>query len=227
MKYKARLSFRDPAQTEKYLGDVKLWDKAQDILLKIANEHQLDYYVAEGEAAFYGPKIDFMVMDAIGREWQLATPQLDFVQPQRFKLKYIDVEGKEQTPVMIHFALMGSIERFLSVYIEHTAGNFPVWLSPVQVKIIPITDRHIEYAQKVLEQLKNANIRVEIDSRGEKMQAKIREAQMHKIPYMLIIGDREQEANAIAVRTRDGEDRGATPVADFIKQISEQTEQRL
>jgi len=227
MTYKARLSFRDPAQTEKYLGDVKLWDKAQDILLKIANEHQLDYYVAEGEAAFYGPKIDFMVMDAIGREWQLATPQLDFVQPQRFKLKYIDVEGKEQTPVMIHFALMGSIERFLSVYIEHTAGNFPVWLSPVQVKIIPITDRHIEYAQKVLEQLKNANIRVEIDSRGEKMQAKIREAQMHKIPYMLIIGDREQEANAIAVRTRDGEDRGATPVADFIKQISEQTEQRL
>src|SRR3989344_6201857 len=138
MKIKARLSFRDPKNPKKYLGDVKLWKKAQDILLTIAKKNKLDYFVAEGEAAFYGPKIDFMATDAVGREWQLATPQLDFVQPARFGLTYINKEGKAQTPVMIHFALMGAIERFLSIYIENTAGNFPLWLAPVQIALIPI-----------------------------------------------------------------------------------------
>ncbi len=226
MSYQARLSFRDPAQAEKYLGETVLWDRAQEILLKIAKENKLDYYIAEGEAAFYGPKIDFMVMDALGRQWQLATPQLDFVQPQRFKLKYVDETGTEQTPVMIHFALMGSIERFLSVYIEHTSGNFPVWLSPVQVQIIPITERNNEYCQKVLEQLTSAKVRVGIDTRNEKMQLKIREAQLQKIPLMLIIGDREQEQNKVALRTREGKDLGALDFEVFKERVLENIAQK-
>ncbi len=226
MKLKARLSFRDPKQPEKYLGDPKLWEKAQSIIEEVAKENNLDYFVAEGEAAFYGPKIDFMATDAIGREWQVATPQLDFVQPQRFGLKYTDEEGKEQTPVMIHFALMGSIERFLSVYIEHTAGAFPVWLSPVQAVIIPIADRHGEYGKKLLEQLKQAGIRAEIDDRSEKMQAKIRDAQLQKVPYMLIVGDREQEANLVAVRTRSNEDKGAIKFEEFLSNIKDVIESK-
>src|SRR3989338_1502717 len=153
MKIKARLSFRDPKNPDKYLGESELWDKAQTILLNIAKKKNLDYFVAEGEAAFYGPKIDFMAIDAIGREWQLATPQLDFVQPKRFGLTYTDEHGQDQTPVMIHCALMGSIERFLSVYIEHTAGSFPLWLSPVQVKVLPISDNQLEYARLVEKEL--------------------------------------------------------------------------
>ncbi|KKQ65293.1 MAG: Threonine-tRNA ligase [Candidatus Daviesbacteria bacterium GW2011_GWA2_38_24] len=223
MSYKARLSFRAPNQPEKYLGDVELWNKAQDILLTIAKENNLDYYIAEGEAAFYGPKIDFMVMDAIGREWQLATPQLDFVQPQRFGLKYINEKGEEQTPVMIHFALMGSIERFLSVYIEHTAGNFPTWLAPTQVQIIPIADRHNEYGQKVLEQLNSASIRAEIDTRSEKMQAKIREAQLQKIPYMLIVGDKETHAGTVSIRTRSGENLESMKTKEFVEKMKSES----
>lgn len=226
MKFKARLSFRDVKQPDKYLGENDLWDKAQQILLEVADENKLDYFVAEGEAAFYGPKIDFMVMDALGREWQLATPQLDFVQPKRFGLTFIDEKGSEQTPVMIHFALMGSIERFLSVYIEHTDGVFPVWLSPVQVQIIPIADRHQKYAQKVLEQLKDSNLRVEIDGRPEKMQAKIRDAQLQKIPYMLIIGDRELEQSKVAVRTRGEKDLGAMTAEEFRSRINQEIESK-
>lgn len=226
MKLKARLSFRDPNQPEKYLGEIPLWEKAQNIILEVAKEQELDYFVVEGEAAFYGPKIDFMVTDALGRQWQLATPQLDFVQPKRFGLTYVDKEGKEQTPVMIHFALMGSLERFLSVYIEHTGGAFPVWLAPLQVQIIPIADRHLNYAQKVLEQLKGANIRVEIDARAEKMQAKIRDAQLQKIPYMLIVGDREVTDKLVAVRTREEKDLGAISVEEFIEQISKEVEEK-
>lgn len=220
MKFKARLSFRDQNQPEKYLGELPLWKKAQQIILEVAKENKLDYFVAEGEAAFYGPKIDFMVMDALGREWQLATPQLDFVQPKRFGLTYVDEKGKKQTPVMIHFALMGSIERFLSVYIEHTVGKFPLWLSPVQVQIIPISERHVDYAQKVLEQLKSANIRTELDTRNETMQAKIRDAQIQKIPYMLIVGDKEVQAGTVAVRTRDGKDSGSLQLVNFIQKVN-------
>ena len=177
MKIQARLSFRDAANPDKYLGESELWDKAQTILLNIAKKKNLDYFVAEGEAAFYGPKIDFMAIDAIGREWQLATPQLDFVQPKRFGLTYTDEHGQDQTPVMIHCALMGSIERFLSVYIEHTAGSFPLWLSPVQVKVLPISDNQLEYARLVEQELgfsspgkergrERSNLRIEIDSRS-------------------------------------------------------------
>jgi threonyl-tRNA synthetase len=215
MPLRARLSYRDPKTPEKYLGDIDLWEKAQNILLDIAKKHELDYYIAEGEAAFYGPKIDFMGMDAIGREWQVATPQLDFVQPSRFGLTYTDADGQEKTPVMIHFALMGSIERFLSVYIEHTAGAFPTWLAPVQVMMIPISDKHLEYAKKVQAELMAVDVRVEVDERSETMQSKIRDAQLQKIPYMLVVGDKEIEAKAVAVRKRGGENKGAQPLESF------------
>ncbi|MBI4226157.1 threonine--tRNA ligase, partial [Candidatus Roizmanbacteria bacterium] len=197
MKYKTRISLRDPNQSKKYLGDEKLWEKAQSILLDIAKSNKLDYYLAKGEAAFYGPKIDFMVFDALGREWQLATPQLDFVQPKRFGLIYTDDKGKEQTPVMIHFALMGSIERFLSIYIEHTMGSFPLWLSPVQVKVLPISSKQEGFANKVNNFLLDSKIRSEIDLENNTIGYKIREATLQKIPYMVIIGVEEIRRSTI------------------------------
>ncbi|OGK28106.1 threonine--tRNA ligase [Candidatus Roizmanbacteria bacterium RIFCSPHIGHO2_02_FULL_39_9] len=224
MKYKARISLRDPKQPKKYLGDEMLWEKAQSTLLEIAKANKLDFYVAEGEAAFYGPKIDFMVLDALGREWQLATPQLDFVQPKRFGLTYTDSAGKAQTPVMIHFALMGSIERFLSVYIEHTAGIFPVWLSPVQVAILSISDKHIDYARKVKEELEKQNIRTQLDRENRTIGAKIRESTLQKIPYMIIIGDKEVQSEQCSVRTREGKDLGKMRVNEFIQELKSQIE---
>lgn len=219
MTYKARLSFRDPSSPEKYLGDETLWKKAQDIILSIAKKHNLNYYEAPGEAAFYGPKIDFMVMDALGREWQLATPQLDFVQPKRFELTYIDNKGKEQTPVMIHFALMGSLERFLSVYIEHTGGLFPLWLAPTQVSLLPIADRHAEFAQISASKMREKGIRVEVDTRSETLQNKIREATLQKVPYLGIIGDREIQSDSVSLRLRSGEDQGSITISDLSQQL--------
>jgi threonyl-tRNA synthetase len=216
MKYRARLSFRGKDTPEKYLGESSLWDKAQSIILDIARKQNLDYFIAEGEAAFYGPKIDFMVQDAIGREWQLATPQLDFVQPQRFGLTYINNQGKEQTPVMIHFALMGSLERFLSVYIEHTAGIFPLWLAPVQVALLPIADRHNDYAKIVASNLAEKGIRVAVDDSPERLQAKIRNHTLQKVPFMGIIGDKEIAVNALSVRSRDGNDLGQQNLDTFL-----------
>ena len=227
MRYRARLSFMDPKQPDKYLGEPALWKKAQAILLKIANASGLEYFIAHGEAAFYGPKIDIMVSDAIGREWQLATPQLDFVQPKRFGLMYVDEGGKEQTPVMIHFALMGSLERFLSVYIEHTAGKFPVWLAPVQVVLIPIAERHNTAAQQALETMRSAGLRAELDDRNESMQAKIRNHTLQKVPYMAIMGDREIQGGAVSVRTRSGEDLGASSLEQFVRKVKNEIERKV
>ncbi len=235
MKYKARVSLRNPNQPEKYLGDENLWKKAQEILLKIVKSSDLDYYIAEGEAAFYGPKIDFMVSDALGREWQLATPQLDFVQPKRFGLVYTDAEGKEQTPVMIHFALMGSIERFLSVYIEHTAGKFPLWLSPVQMNILPVSETCIDYSKKIYTELSKNGFRVELNEENKTLGAKIRESALQKIPYMIIIGEKEAknleiekirnwEQMTISVRARDGKDLGLQSLEQFINNLKDQIE---
>lgn len=228
MKIRARLSFRDPANPEKYLGEVDLWDKAQTILLNIAQKNKLDFFVAEGEAAFYGPKIDFMAIDALGREWQLATPQLDFVQPKRFGLTYTDHEGKDQTPVLIHFALMGSIERFLSVLIEHTAGAFPLWLSPVQIKILPISKKQNTYAKKVMKELLAAdpNLRIELDDRDESVGKKIREASMQKIPYQLIVGEKEMKAKKVAIRTREGKDLGVVSMKKLIEKLKTEIEKK-
>ncbi|MBI3342230.1 threonine--tRNA ligase, partial [Candidatus Curtissbacteria bacterium] len=216
------LSFSDPQDTKKYLGERKLWDEAEKILEDVARENKLDYFIAPGEAAFYGPKIDFMVTDALGREWQLATPQLDFVQPQRFGLTYVDSDGSQKTPVLIHFALMGSIERFLSVYIEHFAGKFPVWLTPTQAIILPISDKNATYAQKVKELLEKDALRVEVDDRNETLQAKIRDASLLKIPYLLVVGGREEEAQSAAVRTREGKDEGVMKVENFIAKIRQE-----
>lgn len=214
-----RLSFRDDA--DKYLGDKKHWQDAQETLENIANKLNLAYTIAEGEAAFYGPKIDVMVTDSLGRQWQCATQQLDFVQPARFGLTYTDADGIEKTPFMIHKAILGSIERFLSVYIEHTAGNFPVWLAPTQVAVIPISEKHNDYAAKIYQQLKESGVRVEMDLRNDKMQGKIRDAQKLKIPYMIVLGDKEIEANTVTVRTREGENKLGIKVEKFLGELME------
>lgn len=225
MKFKARLSFRD--DSDKYLlGDKKLWEKAQNIIEEVAKKLKLDYFVAPGEAAFYGPKIDIMVYDALGREWQCATEQLDFVQPSRFELSYIDSDGSPKTPVMIHKALLGSIERFLAVYIEHTTGVFPLWLAPVQVVLLPIADRHNEYAEKVNKMLVENGIRSEIDVRPERLQAKIRDATLQKVPFMGIIGDKEIAGEAISVRTRAGEDLGQIKLPGFLQKLKEEIDKK-
>ena len=222
MKFRVRLSYRDPHEPDKYLGDPKLWESAQEIIQKIAQQNKLEYYEAPGEAAFYGPKIDFMILDALGREWQIATAQLDFVQPSRFSLKYTDKDGVEKIPVMIHYALVGSLERFLAVYIEHTAGNFPLWLAPIQVAVLPVSDKINDVARKMFELFNEADIRVELDTEAKTLPAKIREWTLKKVPYMCIIGHKEAEkGDSISVRTRDGKDLGLQNIYEFIKQLKQ------
>ena len=204
---------------EKRVGSDEQWDKAESALKLVLGERALNHEEAEGEGAFYGPKIDMFVPDALGREWQLGTVQVDFNQPERFDLEYVNAEGGRERPVMIHRAMLGSMERFLGVLIEHLAGAFPVWLAPVQATIVPITDRHLEYASSVLNSLKGAGIRAVVDDSGDRMNAKIRRAQLQKVPYMLVIGDREEEAGAVAVRTRTGGNLGARPVDAFTEHI--------
>ena len=222
MKFRARLSFRNPEEPEKYLGDEKLWDRAQEQLENIAKKSSFEYFIAPGEAAFYGPKIDFMAMDAIGREFQLATAQLDFVQPARFELAYADSDGKDKMPVMIHLAIAGSLERFLSVYIEHTAGNFPLWLSPVQATVLPIGEKHAAFAREVFEALKEAGIRAEFDDRNETLGKKIRDWKLAKSPYALVVGDKEVESKQVTVESRDNGTQGQTDIAGLIERLREE-----
>lgn len=219
-----RLSFRD--ESDKYLGDKKHWEEAEKILGKVAKDQDLDYTIEKGEAAFYGPKIDIMVTDSLGRQWQCATEQLDFVQPARFGLTYTDADGIEKTPFMVHKALLGSIERFLSVYIEHTAGNFPVWLAPLQLSVIPISEKHNAYAQNIYDHLKSEEIRVEIDLRNEKMQSKIRDAQKSKVPYMVILGDKEVDSDTITIRTRRGENKFNLNFEKFLKDLKKEIDNK-
>ncbi len=202
LEVRARLSLRD--NNGAYLGDKDLWDKAQTILKSIADEKQLNYFVAEGEAAFYGPKIDFMATDALGRELQLATPQLDFVQPERFGLSYTDQDGSEKTPVMVHFAMLGSIERFLSAYIEHVMGKFPVWLAPEQIRIVTLnqTEAIKQYASEVLKKAKEKGLRAIVDNDNESVGKKVRQAEVMKVPYCIVIGPKEVETTKVAPRVR-------------------------
>ncbi|TEU00403.1 MAG: threonine--tRNA ligase, partial [Anaerolineales bacterium] len=179
-----------------------------------------------GEATFYGPKIDLKLRDVLNREWQLTTIQFDFTLPERFDLSYVGRDGQEHRPYVIHRALVGSMERFMGVLIEHYAGAFPVWLAPVQVVLIPIADRHVEYANSVAERLREADLRVEVDIRSERMNAKIRDAQLQKVPYMLVVGDREVKANAVAVRLRSEEDLGDMPVEKFLERAQADIEAR-
>jgi len=227
LEFRARLSFRDPEAPEKYHGDESTWDEAQRIIEDIAKKLDINYFVAIGEAAFYGPKIDIMVKDSLGREWQCATEQLDFVQPTRFELKYTDKDGQEKTPVMIHKALLGSVERFLSVYIEHTAGNFPAWLSYTQVAVLPISaEKHADYAYEIKNKLKSMGIRAEVDDANETLGNKIRKAQALKTPYVFVVGDKEIESNTVSVRARGGVDLGAMSLEDISARISEKVAEK-
>jgi threonyl-tRNA synthetase len=201
---------------ETFLGDTETWDQAERQLKQALDAAGQPYVVAEGEGNFYGPKIDFHVVDAIGRNWQCATIQLDYQLPQRFDLKYIGADNAEHRPVVIHRAIFGSFERFIALLIEHYAGAFPLWLAPVQAMLVPIADRHLDYAESVAARLRQEGLRVEVDARQEKMGYKIREAQLRKIPYMLVMGDREAQDNALAVRHRTDGDQGARSVDDFI-----------
>jgi threonyl-tRNA synthetase len=220
--YKVRLSLR--GATGKYVKDDEKWDKAEAALRSAMDANQVDYFEATGEAAFYGPKADFLARDVLGREWQLSTIQVDFIQPARLGLSYIGEDGAEHTPVVLHRAVTGTTERFLGVLIEHFAGAFPVWLAPVQVVLIPIADRHVPYARQVLEKLKVAGLRVEVDERSERMNAKIRDAQKQKIPYMLVVGDKEMEQGEVALRLRSGENPGPLPLEDFLQRAKDEIE---
>jgi len=214
-----RLSLRDPSTPEKYLGNQELWDKAEKILRGIAGENKTKYVEAPGEAAFYAPKLDFMTKDSLGREWQVATIQLDVNMPERFDLTCVNERGDKERIVMIHAAIMGSLERFMSILLEHTQGTFPLWLSPIQVKILPIGEAHFEYAKNVFEKLKSDNIRAELDESNESLGKKIRNAKTEKVPYMLVIGDREVSENEITVESRDSGNIGPLGIAELISKL--------
>ena len=219
--YRVRVGLRDP-DSEKYVGDPEHWDRAEKACLDAAASLGVPFTAEPGEAAFYGPKIDFVVKDVIGREWQLGTVQVDYQLPRRFDLSYIGADNKPHRPVMIHRAPFGSMERFVGVLIEHFAGAFPTWLAPVQAAVLPITDKQNDYAREVLAKLKAAGIRATLDDRSEKVNLKIREAQLQKIPYMLVVGGREAEAGQVAVRHRKRADLGAVPLDDFIATITKE-----
>jgi threonyl-tRNA synthetase len=198
------------------VADDEKWAQATAALKAALDANDVEYESVEGEAAFYGPKADFLAKDVLGREWQLSTIQVDFIQPARLGCEYTGEDGKTHTPVLLHRAVTGSTERFMGVVIEHFAGAFPLWLAPVQAMMIPVADRHIEYARSVAAKLKAQGFRVEVDERGERMQAKIRDATMQKIPYMLVVGDKDQAAGAVSVRLRSGEDLKAKTLDEFI-----------
>ena len=212
---------------EDHMGDEKDWEFAQETLKEAITEMGKSYVINEGDGAFYGPKLDFHLQDSLGRTWQCGTIQLDMQLPERFELEYTGADGEKHRPVMIHRVVFGSIERFIGVITEHYAGAFPVWLSPVQVKVMPITDRTADYAKEVAKKLDELGVRVETDLRNEKIGYKIREAQMQKIPYMLVVGDREAEAGAVAVRTRAGVDMGAMPFDDFAAKVTQEIKDRV
>ncbi len=225
--FDVELSVRDPARKDKFIGDDSIWENAETALHGALSIREVDYKVMPGEAKFYGPAIDIKMRDALGRGWQGPTIQVDFNFPERFDMTFVGEDGREHRPVMVHRTVLGSMERFVGGLIEHYAGAFPVWLSPVQVEIIPIADRHNEYAFAVLERLKEAGLRAEVDDSDDRMNAKVRKAQLQKIPYMLILGDREVEAGTVSVRLRTEEDLGPKPVDEFIAMAQQTVEQKL
>ncbi len=219
-----RLSMSDPSEPEKYLGGREVWESAESQLRELAQERGVEVTEVLGEAAFYGPKLDFMAHDSIGREWQLSTIQLDFNMPERFDLNCINEEGEKERIVMLHYAVMGSIERFMSILIEHYAGAFPLWLSPEQVRVLPIADRHHEYAEQVQEALEAAGLRVSVDASSESLPKKIRSAQVEKAPIMIVLGDKEVESSQVALRGRDGKQRVMgleEAVKELVRQVGE------
>ncbi|MCQ2276588.1 MAG: threonine--tRNA ligase [Bacteroidales bacterium] len=218
--YKAQVSLRDPNNKSKYIGTDENWEKAQNAIIEAAAEKGLNTVEVEGEAAFYGPKLDFMVKDAIGREWQLGTVQVDYNLPERFELEYTDADGQKKRPVMIHRAPFGSMERFVAVLLEHTGGNFPLWLTPDQVVILPISEKYMDYANKVKAALDEFDLRATIDERNEKTGRKIRDAETAKIPFMLIVGEKEEADGTVAVRRHGNVNDGTMPLNDFVQLIN-------
>ena len=220
-----RLSFRDDDES-KFGGDFKLWDKAQRVIKEVADEMKLDYIVGIGEASFYGPKIDFIVKDALRRKWQLGTVQVDYVMPERFDLTYTGADGLKHRPVIIHRAPFGSIERFIAMLTEHLAGNFPVWLAPIQVRIVAVSDRHADYAIDIENQLRDTKIRADVDLSNEKVGKKIRDAEILKIPYILVVGDNEIENKSVSVRRHGLGDQGVESLKDFIERLQTKIEEK-
>jgi threonyl-tRNA synthetase len=214
--FKVELSVRDPKNPGKYAGSDMMWSQAEASLVKALEARRLPYERMEGEAVFYGPKIDVKIKDALGRAWQCSTIQFDFNLPERFNMTYIGEDGKEHQPYMVHRALLGSLERFFGVLIEHYGGAFPVWLAPTQAVVIPIADRHLDYARQVEAKLKEKGLRVQVDERPERINLKIRQAQLDKVPYMLVVGDKEVAASSVSVRLRSGEDLGLQPLNKFL-----------
>jgi len=217
--FTAQVSLRDQKNKEKYIGSDKLWKEAENAIINATKEKNINYKIEYGEAAFYGPKLDFMVKDALGREWQLGTIQVDYNLPERFELSYIDSENKLKRPVMIHRAPFGSMERFIAILIEHTGGNFPLWLATDQVMIIPVGEKHKKFGEKVLKLLENDEIRALTDSRNETVGKKIRESELNKIPFMIIVGDEEMESEKFSVRGHGGKDFGKMSIDDLKKFI--------
>jgi threonyl-tRNA synthetase len=211
---------------EKRIGADELWDQAEGALARALDGRGLDYQVNPGDGAFYGPKVDFHVRDSLGRSWQLGTVQLDYQMPRRFNLSYVGVDGGEHVPVMIHRAMLGSIERFMAILIEQTAGAFPLWLAPAQAVVLPISEKFAEYGEAVRQRLATAGVRAELDARNEKLGYRIREAQMQKVPYMLVVGAREAEDGTVSVRRRAGEDLGAMSQDDFLARVRDLSQAR-
>lgn len=225
--FTAQVSLRDPENPSKYIGSDENWNKAEQAIINAAKEKGLDYVVETGEAAFYGPKLDFMVKDALGRSWQLGTIQVDYNLPERFDLTYVGSDNQQHRPIMIHRAPFGSMERFIAVLLEHTGGNFPLWLMPEQVTILPISDKYQKYAQKVSELLENSEIRTLIDDRNEKTGRKIRDAEVSKVPYMIIVGEKEEQENTVSVRKHGEGDLGTFTIVDFTDLVVKEVEKTL
>jgi threonyl-tRNA synthetase len=223
----AQVSLRDPENKTKYIGTDENWQKAESAIVEAAAERGLNTVVETGEAAFYGPKLDFMVKDALGRKWQLGTIQVDYNLPERFELEYTGADNQKHRPVMIHRAPFGSMERFIAVLIEHCAGNFPLWLSPEQVIILGISEKYNDYAHKVSEFLKNSDIRASVDERDEKIGKKIRDAEIRKVPYMLIVGEKEAAENSVSVRKHGQGDLGSMPLDKFSEMILDDVNARM
>ncbi|MFZ2049108.1 MAG: threonine--tRNA ligase [Minisyncoccia bacterium] len=226
LKYKYRLSTRDPNKLDSYLGEPKVWDKVEAWAEKIMQRNNIEFVPGPGEAAFYAPKMDLIATDALGREWQLSTVQIDYVMPERFDLTYTDSDGKQKRPVMLHRAIIGSAERFMMILLEHFAGNLPLWLSPTQVKIIPVRTNHNEYAEKISKLLEEQNIRINLDLRDENLGAKVREAKNLKIPYWIVIGDKEVESNTVTLESRDNGQLGQISAEELVSKLKEEIQNK-
>ena len=225
--FTAQVSIRDLEKPEKYIGSVENWEKSEKAIITAAKDKGLDFVIEEGEAAFYGPKLDFMVKDALGRSWQLGTIQVDYNLPERFDLSFKGGDNELHRPVMIHRAPFGSMERFIAILLEHTGGNFPLWLIPEQVIVLPISEKYEKYTEKVLHLLENSEIRALADHRNEKTGRKIRDAEVSKIPFMLVVGEKEEKEGTVSVRRHGEGDKGSYSIEDFIALIKKEIEKTI